>query len=275
VGVAFRGVDADEERELRLLLSWLDRADRWQSLTDADRSDWRVQPGSALAGDDFRTHPFPVSQAAWHALSVAVDHLGCVRSSLIESRDGDQVSTLIHTYAQFSLIRAAVENSARAVWLLGPRSRQTRMSRRLALQAKENKSSDRIRELVNQPASQTKEARLQRLADLLIAAGMPASETKAALRAPTYKEIVRGAGDFTTLEADLTEIVWSGCSALSHGDTYGALSIVDREIVAREKDVALVRFTGSIRNLFWCTVASVIMIEHGFQLYKIRGTCRL
>ena len=30
-----------------------------------------------------------------------------------------------------------------------------------------------------------------------------------------------------------------------------------------------------VRNLFWCTVAAVIIIEHGFQLYKIRGTCHL
>jgi hypothetical protein len=45
-------------------------------------------------------------------VSVAVDHLVCVRSSLIESRDGDQVTTLLHTYAQFSLIRAALSYDA-------------------------------------------------------------------------------------------------------------------------------------------------------------------
>jgi hypothetical protein len=274
-GVACTDMNAEEERDLRRLVSWLGRTDQWQALTDGPPEVWRIHPRSPLAGDDAKTHPFEVSHAAWHALTVAVDHLGCLKSSLLGGLEGDRVSALIHTHAQSSLIRGAIENAARAVWLVGPKDRLTRVSRRLALQAKETKSSYRMRGLVNQPSSQTKEARLQRLTGLLTAAGVSADQTKAALKAPTYSEIVREAGDLTTLEADLAEVVWSGCSALAHGDGYGTLSFLDREIVARNKDVALVRITGSISGLFWCTVAATLMIEDGFRLYKMRGTCHL
>lgn len=132
-----------------------------------------------------------------------------------------------------------------------------------------------MRALVKQPASQSMEARLLRLTGMLTAAGIPGEQTKTALKAPGYSDIVRGAGALTTLGADLAQVVWSGCSALAHGDSYGTLSMLDKEIVAKNKDVALVRVTGSISGLFWCTVAATIMVEHGFQLYKVRSSCPL
>lgn len=49
-----------------------------------------------------------------------------------ERSEGQQVVSL-HTNGRYSLIRGAVENAARAVWLLGPDERQTRLARRLKL----------------------------------------------------------------------------------------------------------------------------------------------
>jgi len=265
-------VDTNEQRDLRQLISWLERIEPWQKLTGEDSRTWQADPRSSLAGDNTKTDPFQVSHAVWHALTVAVDHLGCLRSSLLGDLQGDHRQVRIHTHAQSSLLRGAIENAARAVWLLGPKDRLTRVSRRLGLQAKETKDEFRMRALTQQPAAQTQQERLQRLTGLLIAAGLTEEQAKATVKTtPTYTEIVRGAGDLTTLSADLTQLVWSGCSALAHGDAYGTLAMLDKEIVARNQDVALVRVTGSISGLYWCTVAAVLMVKQGFELLQVRS----
>ncbi|MBF8184806.1 hypothetical protein ITP53_03420 [Nonomuraea sp. K274] len=267
-------MNTDEQRDLRRLLDHLERLEPWQKLTGEDSGRWQIDPRSPLAGDDAKTHPFEVSHSAWHALTVAMDHIGCLRSSLVGQLDGDRLEVRIHTHAQSSLLRGAVENGARAVWVLGPKDRLTRVTRRLALQFKETKDAERMRELLNNPASKTLQERQQRLVDLLASAGHPAEEAAKTLKtvAATYTAIVREAGELTPrLGGDVAQAVWSGCSALAHGDTFGTMSMLDKEIVARNDDIALVRVTGSISSLFWCTVAATLVIERGFQLFQERG----
>ncbi|TYB60163.1 hypothetical protein FXF51_31650 [Nonomuraea sp. PA05] len=75
------------------------------------------------------------------------------------------------------------------------------------------------------------------------------------------------AGGLTTLGAELAQLVWSGCSAPAHG----TLAMLDRQIVARNQEVALVRVTGSISGLCWCTVAAVPMVQQGFELLQARS----
>ncbi|PZG01974.1 hypothetical protein [Micromonospora deserti] len=106
---------ADENRDLRQLLSLLDKVDTWREMTASPSVAWQVQPGSPLAGDDAKTDPYQVSHSAWHALTVAVDHMQCLRSSVVSELTDRSASVSIHTHAQSSLIRGAFENGARAV----------------------------------------------------------------------------------------------------------------------------------------------------------------
>lgn len=265
-------MDADEQQDLRKLLELLERAKPWEELTGKPSDAWQVQAGSALAGDDAKTDPYQLSHAAWHALTVAVDHLHCLRDSLLGELEDDRLSVRIHTHAQSSLVRGAIENSGRAVWLLGPATRLTRVQRRLSLEAMEVRHSYRLRELAGAPARRTKDEREQQLRDLAVAAGVPDPDVKKALKSPQYSDIVREAGDLTVLGADLADVIWSGCSSIAHGDLSGTLGMLDKEIVARDKGVAYARVTGSISGLYWTTVGAVLMIEHGFNLYRQRAT---
>jgi hypothetical protein len=264
-------MSADEQQDLRKLLQLLERAMPWEQLTGNPSNEWQVQVGSALAGDDAKTAPYQLSHAAWHALTVAVNHLSCFRDSLLGELKEDHLTARIHTHAQSSLVRGAIENSARAVWLLGPAKRQTRVSRRLALEAMEVRSSYRLRTLARAPANRTQQERENQLRELAVAAGVPASDVKKTLRSPRYHDIVREAGDQMVLGADITEFIWSGCSSLAHGDLSGTLGLLNKEIVARDKDVAYTRVTGSISGLYWSTVGAALMIEHGFNLYLDRA----
>jgi hypothetical protein len=225
-----------------------------------------------LAGDDAKTDPYQISHSAWHALTVAVDHMQCLRSSLVSELTDRSASISIHTHAQSSLIRGAFENGARAVWMLGPPTRLARVTRRLSLQAKEVRRSARMRELVGQPGPRTVEQREQQLIDLVTKAGVGPAEAKKALRSPQYSEIVKAAGELTTLGADIAEVVWSGCSSLAHGDISGTIGLLDKEIVESVGDVNHVRITGSVGGLYWCTVASFVVINSGFDLFSARST---
>jgi hypothetical protein len=255
----------EEDQYLRQLLTLLDDAQRFDSYTHENKGRWQVQPRSSLAGDDTKSHPHQVSHSAWHALTVAVDHLQCLRSSVLAERSATHASTIIHTHAQASLVRGVFENSARAVWLLGPANRLMRLTRCLSLQAKEVEHGYRVRELAQSPSVKTKEERLRALEDLLVKAGASREDAHKALKVrPSYKRIVREAAPEIRADADLAELVWSACSSLAHGDSTGTLAFLDREILESDGTVALAQITFAVR-----------MVDRGLRLYEQRATAHV
>ncbi|MGW0737699.1 hypothetical protein [Streptomyces sp. NPDC002851] len=266
----------EEDQYLRQLLTLLESTRRFDTYTHENKGQWQVQPRSSLAGDDAKSHPYQLSHSAWHALTVAVDHLQCLRSSVLTERSATHASTVIHTHAQASLVRGVFENSARAVWLLGPANRLERLTRRLSLQAKEVEHGHRVRELAQSPSVKTKEERLRVLEGLLVEAGASPDDARKALKARlSYKRIVREAGLELRVGADLAELVWSACSSLAHGDSTGTLAFLDREIVESDGTVALAQITGSISLLFHVTHFAVRMVDHGLRLYEQRATAHV
>ncbi|MGW2688745.1 hypothetical protein ACWC6I_36980 [Streptomyces sp. NPDC001414] len=263
----------EENQYLRRILALLESARPHENLTQSDSKRWQVQPGSALAGDDAKTDPYQVSHNAWIALTVAVDHLHCFRSTFMDDPRDNSVSITLHTHGQYSLLRGAFENSARAVWMLGPAQRLVRIQRRLCMQASENKNSDRMNALLQQQPKRPLDVRMQQLTDLVVKAGTEPDDAKKALKPATYSEIVREAGALTTMQATEAEVVWSSCSSLAHGDVYGTLSVLERDIVGTQGRVNLAQITSSPKVLFWATDRTVTMMQRGFDLFKERATC--
>ncbi|MBZ6256821.1 hypothetical protein KVH22_14885 [Streptomyces olivaceus] len=262
----------EEDQFLRRILALLDSARAYESLTQSDSKQWQVEPGSALAGDDFKTDPYQVSHSVWNALTVAVDHLHCFRSTFASELQDKSVSVTIHTHGQYSLLRGAFENSARAVWTLGPKQRLVRVQRRLRMQAGEHRNSDRMAALLRQQPKRPLDVRMQQLTDLVVNAGTDPAEAKKALRPATYSEIVREAGGLTSMGSE-AEAVWSSCSSLAHGDMYGTLSVLERNIVGTHGRVSLAQITSSPKVLFWATDRTVAMLRRGFELFQERATC--
>lgn len=280
-------MDHDEELELRKILELLGRAARWVTLTGGKSPSraWKVEPGSSLAEDNRRTRPYHLSHAAWHALTVAVDHSICLRNSLLGERTEERLALNLHTHAQASLARGAIENAARAVWLIAPANRMTRVTRRLALEAANMRHAYALRDLCGAHHPRPKEQREKQLKGILLKAGLPVqmesgrtrqwaedAAVKRALRSPQYSEIVRGAGELTGIGGSLAEFLWSGASALAHGDEFGTHGLLDRVIVGREDtNVNLVQVTGSTKFLFRIVSGAVVMLDRGFQVFKSRA----
>lgn len=157
--MAVEVTDRRELRQLEQVLALLGRASEWEQITTKPSGVWIVQSGSPLAIDDAATAPYNLSHYAWNALTVAVDTLQCLRRSLLEHAGTNQQKVVLHTHGQAPLLRGALENAARVVWLLGPDHRKQRVYRRLGLQAREITASDQIHKIVGATPRRTTQVR--------------------------------------------------------------------------------------------------------------------
>jgi hypothetical protein len=259
---------AEDDAILRQLLQLLDETvPPWGQLVETNDA-WLTQPDSQLAADDVGSHPYQLSHSAWHALTISVDHLRCLRAALVCEQGERHANIRLFTNGQASLVRGVIDSAARAVWMLGPDDRETRIARRLRLEYAEIGHSIRMHELVNREPNRTREERQRRIREIAIAAGVPAEEVRQRVNGD---QMLREAGEIIDFEADLAEFTWRACSSLAHGDIGGTLGFADREVVARFGDGNVFRFTGSIGVLFLCTRTATVMTNAGFHLYAQRA----
>src|SRR5262245_10339457 len=165
----------EEERQIRELLQALDAAPEWLTLTSGLQPP--LVPGSDLAYDDGRAHPYEVSYAAWAAMLAAVSHLACLRDSLFRWTGPDRVDAKVHTHGPFSLVRGALENASRVGWMLEPNDSYERLLRRLQLEWKESSAQDAVCQLMGSPVK-SKADLLEELVGLLPSATTGPDEIK-------------------------------------------------------------------------------------------------
>jgi hypothetical protein len=123
--VAYSGELSFEAK--RSLSRLFPRIDHWRQRMESAPTP--PEAGSSLLKDDQATHPYLLSQAVSAQLVSAADHWDALRALV-------QDAQVVHARAPFTLLRAAIENSATAVWLLVPASRDVRVLRRLRLEWK-------------------------------------------------------------------------------------------------------------------------------------------
>jgi len=255
---------------------------------------WPVAPSSTLAGDDAQCDPYHLSHSVQHAINVAMDHVQCLYSSMIRQTTTDQTYVQLNTHGQATLLRCVLENSARAVWLLAPSQRLERIRRRLALQNDDHRNNRAMTKIMlaasQNPAdpdtfyARSEEAQHDQLTSLLRAAGAAypsPKDWKAALRFPTYAEVVREAGRLLPQPSgvadpldmgSLLEMAWRGCSALAHGDLSGTLSQLNREVTSEDGNNMFIRLTGSAENILLWTQLAGLTVTKAANLFEERST---
>ena len=180
----------DEDGQLRSPGDALEIVPEWVRLTGSPTGQQPV-PGRDLAYDDRRANPYPVSHAAWAAMLAAVSHLACLRDSLFHWTGSDQVEARIHTHGQFSLVRGALENASRAVWMLEPDDPDERLLRRLRLEWAESGALEQVRQLIGAPGRNIDD-RFDELTALLRPTAIDPDAIKSK---PGYGTIVKAAGE--------------------------------------------------------------------------------
>jgi hypothetical protein len=254
-------VDEEEKRHYVELLRLLDPVDGWMARISSEENA-RPPERSPLWVDNDRSHPFETSDTVWHSLSHAVDHLNCLRTLLRDAQ-------LIHMYAPFSLVRAALENASAAVWMLHPASRPLRITRRLRFAAADIRNGEQARELAGAVGPRTEAERLEQVRDLATAAGV---DPDAAVAKVSYWAIVNEANDALAPRARAVQFGWKLCSAISHGDWWPTVMDAARtEVPGGPPGVARLHITANVQTLMYVTTFAVHMTTAGWQLLDERS----
>ncbi|MGW8526977.1 hypothetical protein [Nocardiopsis sp. NPDC055824] len=222
--------------------------------------------GSDLFQDDALAAPFSVSGGAHNALVVAQDHWQVLRSSLHGGSSNGQQVVNLYLQGQFSLVRGALENAARAVWILGPDERTTRVSRRLALKRKEYSNLKTLRSEEGQPDPDDDKRRLAKVSQADQRVGVSSEADY-----PSYRKIMKEAGRLIPGFGEMAAFsAWSRCSGLAHGDE---TALVNLETTAPPswEGVGEVQVDPSVRTLSLVVWAAGVMFERGTDLCLLRS----
>jgi hypothetical protein len=264
--------DADQDQEqhdLRLLKKALDDVDGW--LIRADLPRWAEPvPGSPLAGDDKKTDPFHLSHAVASAIHVAVDHAHSLQRLVKSCGTCAPEQMMFGLNSYYTLLRGALENAARAIWMLAPESRSERILRRLRLQADNVRNSDKAARAIGTTMPKPREARLDRVREIAVRCGL---DVQVAVKHLNNVDIIHASGAYVGGSEDTaahTEALWRACSGAAHGDTWARLSMHDKTVVSESSDVATIRTTASTHLLTTITSETFVVINAAHQLLDVR-----
>jgi hypothetical protein len=245
------------------LLRALDESDTWAARIGPGAERLRPAPRSPLWGDDDRAHPYELSHAAWHSLSHAVDHLSCLRALLRDAK-------VIHMYAPFSLVRAALENACAAVWMLQPPRRADRLARRLRFAVTDIRNGEQVKQVIGQPGPRSERERMEEVRAIAGRAGVDEAVVR---RGASYSEIIQAVGASAGPAASAIYLSWKLCSGMAHGDfwpTWGAMQRV--ELPGAPKGTGTFKIEADVKLLMYVTAFAVNLTRQGWQLYDQR--CR-
>ena len=260
----------DEDQQLRSIFRALGVVDEWESLTGGSvpSGKWRIEPGSDLAEDDQQSHPYEVSHAAWAALSAGVSHLACLRDSLFAQTGPASFQARLHTHGQFTLVRGALENASRAVWLLEPDDRKVRLLRRFQQEWAEARQLDEVAREMGKP-TKGKAERLAKLSPLAQNANIDPDLIK---KGPDYTTIVRAAGRHPRSGPAVAVVLWKACSSLAHGEVRGQINYLTKEVLGESAPgVALTKVTGNVLLLNTGVLVSMGITKTALDLYAKRS----
>jgi len=262
-------VTPDDDQQLRRLGDALQIVREWESLTGGPA--WLEQsvPSSDLAEDDRRTYPYGVSHAARAAILAGVSHLGCLRDSLFEWKGSNQVEARIHIYGPFALVRGALENASRAVWMLEPDDRDQRVLRRLQLEWAEWSQQAAVCKAMGVPVPRSNEDQFRKLTAIIQATAIDPSAIKSGAG---YTTMVKAAGEHLDTGSTRQLVIWKTCSALAHGDFRGTLAYTAREVLAEHSPgIALASVTGNVALLTAGSLDAIKTIKVALRLYGKRA----
>ncbi|WGP07706.1 hypothetical protein QFE97_08040 [Bacillus subtilis] len=251
------GTDDDEklaEWRLRVLVG------RIYGVQERDEATFPAPvPKSRLADADAKLDPFPITNAVQQLLAVSGDNLHAV-GLLLHKAETHQ------PFAPYTLIRASLENTGFAMWLLSGGSREGIPLNTLRLEW-ENKKN-RVVAFPKDDGSD--ESWVERRERLIFKAGDKFGLTpKAITEKPLSSSVVEvGSEHFGLAQVMLS--AWKASSGAAHGRTWATLALSDHELVPGSETAsgASYRATGNtptLASLLYVAVAAHEALEEGFK----------
>ncbi|WP_157371019.1 hypothetical protein [Arthrobacter sp. Leaf141] len=201
-GLGRRLSESESEQAWASLRTDFAEISRWQ---DEGISSVEAKPGSLLGIVDAMTEPFQASHHVGYLLHTAVDHLHGLK--MLMDQTGAQ-----HTFAPYTLVRAAVESASTALWILQPEAPREVARRSLRLEFADLNDLKRAN-TTDDPDAGHDEVRLGTFDSCLSRHGWKNQEAKE--RPPGPLVIIQEVSEhFDVFGAAL---MWQICSAAAHG----------------------------------------------------------
>ncbi|GAA4394303.1 hypothetical protein GCM10023153_15260 [Ornithinibacter aureus] len=247
-----------------LLPSTFRRIDQLQTPVDKRREPWKVQPGSSLYLDDEASSPVQVSHTAQRLFLVAIDHLTAVRILLAPNQEApEQITGHLHIYADYTLLRGALEASLTALWLLRPADRMTRVARSVVLAQQDAFDaavavpSDEDRELMRAQGR----SRVQPVLDRNPGMSKPARVPMTTM----LTEAVAG----TRREGVVT--MWRLCSGMAHARFWATQVLSSNIRLKVGPDTYHFRSEGDLSNVAMMLHEAVAILDSAIGIYEGRA----
>ena len=232
-----------------------------------------ARPGTPLAADDRKTNPFHTSHVVQLLINAGIDNLNGIRH-LIWGRPGTSENPVLHQATHFVLARAAIEDLATALWILGPSSRPVRVERTLRWHVQNVQDRHQAMSVlgVEQETLEPRLARLEEIAQRALGAvpskfrgrGFTATQV---VKYADEKDPARGGRDLST------EFLWRLCSGFTHGRLWASLDFLEQEHEATDDaDVVSVRMTSDLTRALWPAKEALHLLLRLLELYNQRNS---
>lgn len=175
-----------------------------------------------------------------------------------------------HFFAHFVLMRAVLESSAMAVWLLQPDDQNLRLQRLLAQHDdnwRERKKVYGLTDMRSEVSYAERQAGLKRMIDHV---GLSAADC----RWPGYAAIIKEADDLAGTPSSV-ELVWRICSGVAHAKTWAVTDVTHE--VAEGPTIVSGKYSARIPNY---RVVRLLLdntfrtAAHADALFDVRRTAR-
>lgn len=250
------GQEWDDQQVRKLLM----KAARWSAQTSAGAG-VEVEAKSPLCGDNKRSHPYELSQAAWLSIFYAVDQVNTARLVVVEAK-------MIPSVGLFTLLRGALETASRAVYLLAPIQRPERLLRRVCMEAAEIRNAAEAEKLTRQPISTQQQEPDQRVRELAQRMGLPDGQT---LSPASPGNIVKMAGQESPVGERRSTLVWRMCSAYAHGERWPILAASElTDQPGAPEGTRYLQVKAGTPALLLAVWTATQMIEQAWWLYDLR-----
>ncbi|MGW4214988.1 hypothetical protein ACWEIJ_43920 [Lentzea sp. NPDC004789] len=176
----------------------------------------------------------------------------------------------------FTLLRAALENAAIAVWLLAPVNRDERVFRLLRLEWADAWDESQAMELM--AAAHQRDNRKAALQALARDRGMSQERiSQVAARQVSWGEIVATAGDEARhLTGMRAKWAWMICSGLTHARRWAALGFLRNELSpGATDDLVGVKVSATEQQIALMANLAVQMLAEGWRLFDERRRSNL
>jgi hypothetical protein len=213
---------------------------------------------SRIADVDKKLGSFPVTHAVERLLAVSEDNLHAVALLFREAQ-------ALQPYAPYTLIRASLENTGTAMWLLSGGSRQGIALNSLRLEWENKKNHDSAS---SKPVGNKNECTLRRERLLLEAGNRFGLNPKAIKEKPLSSTVVSVGSKYFGLSPVMLS-AWKGSSGAAHGRTWATLALSDHDpIPGTENELGASYWatsnTSTLVSLLFVGVAAHEALEMGY-----------